>query len=561
MTKQLLRPALFWLMTLTLLWSCQETLESPIDDSTDLSLAEAQSFYEQIQAQAKAVSQNSKANKRTQKTSRKAFWDKQEKYKAGSQELISIPVLFDDDLNTPGFGFKKMVFYKDTKTNKTNARIIEYIFDKTYLTKNFGNLSMKTFTGMMVVYDADGNYLDGVGVKDGKQTNKVAVGLDGEIMKAKNANGRESATTINCEATYTGYNCNFGGGALGTASNTGTGYTPNDLISKCTTVYVQSISNCDSGGGSGTSTAGYPYPLPGLVGPNPWDTFSGFAGGGGGGGYVYSGSNTNVGSLEQTFLSEISSIYPGISFSSEENSIMIANPWMIPIVIDYIRENLIKPDFSPNTILNWIKDVRIKSIYIALKSSSTILDDFAKGFSSDKLLHIVYKDASTLEIAKNGATSNTLAITIPFPADKDGKWFMVYLDREKLSSRKKIYTATAILHETLHAKFLREKYLISHDPSLPESQQRQMIVDKLLFDYDEKHPEKTGIAQHQKMAEEYIKPMADALWKYHNKKFPLNYYENLSWLGLQETSAWLSMNGLQRDAILRTMTIFDNENE
>ena len=298
MTKQLLKPALFWLMTLALLWSCQEPLESPLALETDLTLQEAQSFYEQLQANSLEADRNSKAVKRSKKTSRQAFWDKQEKYKLGNQELITIPVLFDDDLNTPGYGFKKMVFYKDTKTNKTNARIIEYIFDKDYLVKNFGNLSMKTFTGIVIIYDAEGNFLEGMGIKDGKQTRRVGVALDGEIMKAQNANGRESATTGLCMEYFNASGCTSGAGAIGGASNQSG--TTEDLVAKaianCTMVHIYFLSGCESSGGG--SLGGVPLPNPLPIGGS-YDIAGAFAGGGGGGsggsgGTAYVGPNTGA---------------------------------------------------------------------------------------------------------------------------------------------------------------------------------------------------------------------------------------------------------------------------
>ena len=65
-------------------------------------------------------------------------------------------------------------------------------------------------------------------------------------------------------------------------------------------------------------------PLPGLVGPNPFDTFSGFSGGGNtGGGYVYSGPNTAASieqSLEPTVTSSISLGIDCVSFSFSKSS-------------------------------------------------------------------------------------------------------------------------------------------------------------------------------------------------------------------------------------------------
>ena len=191
-----------------------------------------------------------------------------------------------------------MLFYKDTRTGKTDARVLEYILDSEYLAKNVGKISIQTFTGALVVYDADGNYMDGVAVRNGKEVGKVVVALDGEIMQPKKANSRMGSLT--CDVVWSASNC-IGGSML----QTGTPRPPmtmDEAKTQCSDFTMQ-ITNCTGDGiGSGPPpTQGMPI----VFFPTMWDSFSGFAGGGSGGTYTSPQTYTDITILQLLALEYI----------------------------------------------------------------------------------------------------------------------------------------------------------------------------------------------------------------------------------------------------------------
>ena len=180
-----LRPVFTLLLVLTLLVSCKQQLNEVLPDSQQeeaISLTEARQHYEALQQKIRMQEAGGRPTKRTQKKVRKADWNYGEVYKKQQDsDIIAVPIAFDNDLNFAGQSFKKMIFWKDKK-NHIKSMIVEYILEKTYMDNSFGKLSFSNFTGAILTYDEDGNFLKGISYRDGKHIGGAGIMIDNEVV-------------------------------------------------------------------------------------------------------------------------------------------------------------------------------------------------------------------------------------------------------------------------------------------------------------------------------------------------------------------------------------------
>ncbi|MBN4048449.1 hypothetical protein JYU17_00585 [Flavobacteriaceae bacterium AH-315-O20] len=122
--------------------------------------------------------------------------------------------------------------------------------------------------------------------------------------------------------------------------------------------------------------------------------------------------------------------------------------------------------------------------------------------------------------------------------------------------------AATILHEGIHAEIYR--YVARHEQGI-DLENRQ-----LLFDYFAALNGKSGEAQHQYMADTYVKPIAIAIRTLDNDKYPIDYYMAFGWDGLAryaytgyyDEGVWKELNDdpEYNASFAKQKTVLDNTN-
>lgn len=87
--------------------------------------------------------------------------------------------------------------------------------------------------------------------------------------------------------------------------------------------------------------------------------------------------------------------------------------------------------------------------------------------------------------------------------------------------------AAALLHEGIHAELF--KYVDEHQKGLDPNKRKNLLG--WYFRY-KGHKYQTELAQHQHMADNYVKPIAQAIRKLDNYSYPIEYYMGFGWDGL-----------------------------
>jgi len=128
------------------------------------------------------------------------------------------------------------------------------------------------------------------------------------------------------------------------------------------------------------------------------------------------------------------------------------------------------------------------------------------------------------------------------------------------------YAAT-LLHEGIHAEIF--KYVDEHEKGVDPNRR-----ENLLYHYfEQKKIQKPNLvntaAQHQHMADKYVKPIAEAIRKLDNNQYPLEYYMGFGWDGLRSygfdgyfnNGNWVNLNKDQSTEYYRKQKIVnDNTN-
>ena len=92
-------------------------------------------------------------------------------------------------------------------------------------------------------------------------------------------------------------------------------------------------------------------------------------------------------------------------------------------------------------------------------------------------------------------------------------------------------TAALILHEGIHAEIF--KYVDEYKKGLDPNNRKDLLEWYFTYKAQNDNTYATSDAQHQHMADKFVKPIAEALRKLDNNKFPLNDYMGFAWEGLR----------------------------
>ncbi|MFK8060833.1 MAG: hypothetical protein AB8B78_12175 [Polaribacter sp.] len=91
--------------------------------------------------------------------------------------------------------------------------------------------------------------------------------------------------------------------------------------------------------------------------------------------------------------------------------------------------------------------------------------------------------------------------------------------------------AAMILHEGIHAEIF--KYVDEYKKGIDPTKRKELLDWYFTYKAQNDNTFATSNAQHQHMADKYVKPIAEALRKLDNNKYPLNDYMGFAWEGLR----------------------------
>lgn len=92
------------------------------------------------------------------------------------------------------------------------------------------------------------------------------------------------------------------------------------------------------------------------------------------------------------------------------------------------------------------------------------------------------------------------------------------------------YAAT-ILHEGIHAELF--KYVNEHQNGIDPNNRENLLYHYFEQKKIQKPSLVNSVAQHQHMADKYVKPIAEAIRQLDNNQYPLEYYKGFAWDGLR----------------------------
>jgi hypothetical protein len=109
--------------------------------------------------------------------------------------------------------------------------------------------------------------------------------------------------------------------------------------------------------------------------------------------------------------------------------------------------------------------------------------------------------------------------------------YEIRVDRDQYTNSTKLFKATALIHELIHAYFLSIVDDYNYTPSTALPNFPDLFEVYVLKTYPASNNKQD--AQHKVMAEKYVAVMASALQEYDaNYTVPYQVYEDLAWAGL-----------------------------
>jgi hypothetical protein len=153
------------------------------------------------------------------------------------------------------------------------------------------------------------------------------------------------------------------------------------------------------------------------------------------------------------------------------------------------------------------------------------------------------KSATKADIAsimkKLGATSIYTVNMVMEPANTYAETqrisknnYVIRVDRDRYTDGTKLFKATALIHEVIHAYFLSivDDYNYNYPTNAPMN-----TFPELFEAYVKKTYPNPSDAQHKEMANKYVDAMASALQQYDaNYTVPYQVYKDLAWGGLKD---------------------------
>lgn len=195
-----------------------------------------------------------------------------------------------------------------------------------------------------------------------------------------------------------------------------------------------------------------------------------------------------------------------------------------------------------------------KCVYNKLKSLNLFKSTIKKFEDSDSYnLIIKYDDCSNTNEACTDA--------------EDIENGNISINIEARTGSKPLEFAAILLHEGIHAELF--KYVDEHNQGLDPNER-----DNLLYHYFEAkrllEPQFVNSwAQHQHMADKYVKPIAEAIRILDNNKYPLEYYMGYGWDGLRkygydgyyDNGNWVSLNKAQSTEYYKKQKIVNDNTD
>lgn len=195
-----------------LVYSCVERdsfLSDPVQSDSEL-LEKAKSYYEdRYQTTNLRTNEDGKKRKKLEPN-----WDLSHKSKLENGETILVVETAQFEINVEGTKFYRCYIFKEQSGKIVDARIVEFIGDANFL-KNAKDEAvaksrskrMKNYTGLVLTYDLDYQYLDGYSYKNGeREANGVRLWA---YTKSEKNPMRRSASTLRtqvegeyCEKIY-----------------------------------------------------------------------------------------------------------------------------------------------------------------------------------------------------------------------------------------------------------------------------------------------------------------------------------------------------------------------
>jgi hypothetical protein len=304
--------------------------------SAELSIAEAKKYFEDTQQ--RVAQANNKTRLKRKKLAKKVFWQWAFEKNVGPDRVVQVPILFEKGLNQ-GMGFRYLLFFK--VKGKTCSVIVEYILNKS-TSKDLSKLSSSQFEGKVILYDEEGDYLDGWAIRNGQKVAKVMVGVDGVLLLPKvPKSGRVSNQSISrCydmvidahSANGNSMSVETSGFLADLAPHIRAAIDRYDSYTITLTPCGAAPSSVDPIGTNDSDIQNFIDNIPGFT-----TTYGGWSGSQ----YVVQGNyNASLYQAEE-FLQEF-----GHLFSTEEEEWIFQNGWAVPNLRDYLhfsRETLVPP--------------------------------------------------------------------------------------------------------------------------------------------------------------------------------------------------------------------------
>jgi len=477
--------------------------------------------------------------------------------------------------------FYNLVITEDTEQNIMRSYVLEYKMDRNFANKlATGELDFNHFTGQIKTYDAtsfvnaiipasdceeepviqgqltacsEDSYEDGSSYGDtgdspneGESSNNGGnsggnggdSGGDG-YESGGGATGSEGGGVI-CWSTLEAVECNGGGHHYGDSSCTGSFHGGIILIVYCSDGYfsVTVLSDKTSGGCNGINSNV-------SVNPTTFDKFATVI--------------LNLSEEQQTFLDENCDLKNDI-YQFLNNHINPVNNDYEPEAVNFAIQAIEalmdggEVDFDEMIIIDLSE--REKCIY-DLITNTPLYKQTIGTFNVDSGYAIYIKNGECSSPNADACTdANELyegCITINIQNYMEGLDF-----------------AATLLHEAIHAELF--KYIHQYDSGVEIGNREQLLYYYFYYKAENENTLNTALAQHQYMADNYVKPIAETMRQLDNNQYPLEYYMGFGWDGLRDygydgyydNGNWVSLNNnidtqyYQNQSLVNQNTIFAN---
>lgn len=223
---------------------------------------------------------------------------------------------------------------------------------------------------------------------------------------------------------------------------------------------------------------------------------------------------TSIFNLEHCRGGGINSMGPTIPWSNPEPE---PEPTPMPKII-------IDPSFE---------NTKAECVYDKIKNTG-LMTELLKEFAGSEVYDVTYNVVSSL-IGENGQQSYGRTS----PISGTNKW-NILINSYYFEKNVPVFIAKTIMHETIHAALKQEVASVGGLEGLNADNFEELYryYNHYGTDYEHKY-----------MAAFYVPVLAQALAQLDNNKYPLSYYEAISWSGLWESYEWQSMTQSERDAI------------